>query len=446
MNGQNGLVVIRTSPLYSTFSPSLSPSMNPTPSPTSASPSINFGLLSSVNSFPFTGTVQLATVPSDVTSIYVYMWGGGGRGEKFGGAGAYVEGTLPVVPGSTLSVIVGGGGTGEGAFGGGGKAYLSWAGGGGRSAIQINGEDIVTAGGGGGGYGGGAATSFNGGQIQSTAFQGSWTNTMSTDCYQSAGGGGGSTTMGGCGGGTKYQGGPAVQSNGGGGGGGYFGGGGGVPGGGGSSYLSRLTTFNLSESGTISSRECNGKYSVYFKYDSCGGGGDWQVTNQNGFVVIRTSPLKSAFSPSAPSTRRPSVTPILITPSAFPSFTPPASNENKLSAGAYAGIIIGCVIFVVSVFVIVANSPKGKGSISDDSEIYQTHDEIPHAAEFDLSHDEIPKANEFDLSHDEIPKAAEFEIPLAVTIKSGAPSLLFASPTYSRPPDVAEIKSDEAEK
>jgi len=210
-----------------------------------------------------------------------------------------VEGTLPVTPDSTLSVIVGGGGIHgrivEGAFGGGGggDGLYTVGGGGGRSAIQINGEDVVTAGGGGGYFGGGAATSFSGDRIQSTAFQAGWNNDVErTTAFKSYYGGGGSNTTGGCGfpySGSKYQGGAVIY--GGGGGGGYFGGGG-------SSYLSRLTTFSLSESGTYSNSDCNGKYSAYFDSSSCGGGGSSSTSyyGQNGLVVIR--PLFTTYPPS----------------------------------------------------------------------------------------------------------------------------------------------------
>jgi len=283
-----------------------------------------------------------------------YPYGSG----SYGGAGAYVEGTLPVTPGSTLNVIVAGGGIfgflggSLGGFGGGGDyspgGWNGMSGGGGRSAIQLNGEDIVTAGGGGGGgngynkqYNGGAAASYSDGQIQSTSFQGG-ADVMSSSCYvlnteyyyysYRAAGGGGSTIRGGCGSpnnGTKYQGGAGVNG-GGGGGGGYYGGGGGTdtPGGGGSSYLSKLITYNLSQSGAAYS--CNGQYSVYFNMSTCGKGGgndgDGSRTNgkgQNGLVVIRTSPLYSTFSPSA----KPS-----ISPTVMPSTSVPSTNYGQLSA------------------------------------------------------------------------------------------------------------------
>jgi hypothetical protein len=104
--------------------------------------------------FAYTGSAQGFVVPPTVYALQVTLNGAGGetasngseQGE--GGAGGYVSGTLPVTPGETLTIIVGGA-TG---FGGGGAAGAAGGGrGGGRTAILRNGADIVTAGGGGGG-------------------------------------------------------------------------------------------------------------------------------------------------------------------------------------------------------------------------------------------------------------------------------------------------------
>mmetsp|Transcript_6787 Transcript_6787/g.9485 ORF Transcript_6787/g.9485 Transcript_6787/m.9485 type:complete len:680 (+) Transcript_6787:417-2456(+) len=376
-DGQNGLVVIRTSPLYSTFSPSMKPSVSPTITPSTPPPSIDYGqLLSAVNIFQHTGTLQSVTVPSGVSAIYVYMWGAGGANITMllgtapnrhvegypGGAGAYVEGTLPVTPGSSLAVLVGGGGrlfnvsdgaAHQGSFGGGGGCfqnnadpsncqsydYCFCAGGGGRSAIQLNGEDVLTAGGGGGGgwYGqGGAATSYSNGRIQTTSFTSGY-GVSTSSCTHFYDAGGGSNTTGGCGHphyGMKYQGG-ASTFGGGGGGGGYFGGGGGQGGhggggggGGGSSYLNRLTSFSLSESGSISGQYCNGQYSSYFNATSCGKG-----NGQNGLVVI-TLLYSPTYSPATVS-RRPT-SPSLM-PSLFPT-TATATKQNLFASQSISGL------------------------------------------------------------------------------------------------------------
>lgn len=105
---------------------------------------------------------QRFVVPEGVTSLAVKLWGaGGGTCGPRGGAGGYVSvPSLPVMPGETIEVIVGGGGVcraveSPGGFGGGGRGsdnrVYAWSGsGGGRSAILRGGDDIVTAGGGGG--------------------------------------------------------------------------------------------------------------------------------------------------------------------------------------------------------------------------------------------------------------------------------------------------------
>jgi len=101
---------------------------------------------------------QTVFIPAGINSLYVYMWGAGGvNGNGGGGNSAYVEGILDVssfAPGN-ISVIVGtsitgfgGGGIGTTTILGGDPAFCN---GGGRSAIKLNGVDIVTVGGGGGG-------------------------------------------------------------------------------------------------------------------------------------------------------------------------------------------------------------------------------------------------------------------------------------------------------
>lgn len=70
------------------------------------------------------GTVQTFTVPAGVTKITVEAWGGGGTGGSTatspflgavggggGGGGGYIKAWLAVVPGSTVSIVVGKGGT-----------------------------------------------------------------------------------------------------------------------------------------------------------------------------------------------------------------------------------------------------------------------------------------------------------------------------------------------
>ena len=229
--------------------------------------------------FTYTGSNQTFTVPSTISpaSVTLYMWGAGGGGNtNYGGAGAMVQGILPVTPGETLTIVVGQGGTIDGSttYGGGGAGGGNMAGGsaagigysangfpqnagsgGGRSAIQRGGtdptNDIIVAGGGGGGTyfssdRGGAAT-FSG-----TANPGTG-GLPGLGGTQSAGGAGGGTGQYGQGlGGSRGIGGNTYNTNifngGGGGGGGYWGGGGGgtnggdgAGGGGGSSLTGGLS-------------------------------------------------------------------------------------------------------------------------------------------------------------------------------------------------------------
>jgi hypothetical protein len=193
---------------------------------------------------------QTFTVPTGLSKLNVYMWGAGGcggwqRGTGVGGAGAMVQGVLSVIPGETLKIIVGQGGSNgaAAAYGGGGIVTGNGGygcGGGGRSAIQRGGLDIVTAGAGGGcadnpGDAGGAAT-FSG--------------TSGSGPNPGLSGGGGTQTAGGAGigpGGTSGT--KGVGGNGNGnaasGGGGYYGGGGSGndqgQGGAGSSFIDNLT-------------------------------------------------------------------------------------------------------------------------------------------------------------------------------------------------------------
>jgi hypothetical protein len=105
-------------------------------------------------------------VPDGVTTITVKLWGGGGGGGAggsaaaggAGGGGGYVNVTIDVTPGETLTIYVGGGGdagTRNTAGGGGG--------GGGYSSIYRGSTPLAIAAGGGGGGGGRATASHTGG-------------------------------------------------------------------------------------------------------------------------------------------------------------------------------------------------------------------------------------------------------------------------------------------
>jgi hypothetical protein len=222
--------------------------------------------------FEYTGKEQRFVVPRGVTKLSVKLLGAAGMGwsvyytnlPPLFGSGGRVDAEIPVKPGETLYVNVGGQpvALGPGGFNGGGKSgtgsgsHYEGAGGGGASDVREGGDilkDRILVAGGGGGMGccfeSGDGSGGSGGN--ETGVAGSPTGN---------GGGGGSQTQGGAGGAGERgygseSGGPggsggfgvggdggsgATQSGyttggaGGGGGGGYYGGGGG--GGGGSNY------------------------------------------------------------------------------------------------------------------------------------------------------------------------------------------------------------------
>jgi hypothetical protein len=219
--------------------------------------------------FSYTGAEQTFKVPSGVTSLNVVADGAAGAGQKLKpkaiARGGRTEATVPVTPGETLHVFVGGAGSSTGGFNGGGEPpYSGGYGGGGASDVREGGDGltnrIVVAGAG----GGGAANGSNGGKGGGT--------TGGMGKGHARAGGGGTQSQGGAGGypggysgvlGAGGNGGLNVcypsesKGNGGGGGGGYYGGGGGGvsaycqsygpafrggSGGGGSSYVESSAT------------------------------------------------------------------------------------------------------------------------------------------------------------------------------------------------------------
>ena len=177
----------------------------------------------SVTTYSYTGSNQTFTVPSNVSSFQVYMWGAGGGGGSstsssvrvsgHGGAGGYVAGTLSnYSAGQTFSILVGqGNNTSAGntaimQYGGGGagtdnnNSQGPGGHGGGRSEISIGGGSntpagtrILVAGGGGGGgsfyHNGDAAGDNTGGNAAYPNGQdGAGSNTIPTGGTQSAGG------------------------------------------------------------------------------------------------------------------------------------------------------------------------------------------------------------------------------------------------------------------
>lgn len=99
------------------------------------------------SNYSYTGADQTFTVPTGVNTMQVSLWGAGGSGGGSlyaGGAGAFVQGIITVVPGQTYTIMVGQGGVFNGTsstYGGGGPTGSndnSSGSGGGRSAIQLN--------------------------------------------------------------------------------------------------------------------------------------------------------------------------------------------------------------------------------------------------------------------------------------------------------------------
>ena len=190
--------------------------------------------------FKYVDGQQEFKVPAGVTSIAVEAVGAAGasaQGETTvdkltfaaggaGGRGAVVTGEVPVTPGSTLYIDVGGaGGQPGGGFNGGastGDQYVSGGGGGGASDVRTESGSfasrLIVAAGGGGGGAGGVEPGCAGGGGGNAEENGS----PSANCP------GFSTSEGGkAGGGSLGSGGAPTINEAGGGGGGLFGGGGG---------------------------------------------------------------------------------------------------------------------------------------------------------------------------------------------------------------------------
>lgn len=219
--------------------------------------------------FSYTGAQQSFTVPTGVTQITVTANGASGAGKVrrrtgVGGTGGLVTATIPVTPGETLAIFVGGKGAqaeagGKGGFNGGGDGGVAGEGsanagngGGGASDVREGGSALLNrvvvagGGGGGGGFAGGyvAGPGGNGGGL--VGKDGGFQHIGSGPSGE--GGGGGTQSSGGKGGASIHRGsfptsahgkrgklgvggnggGDSNSGNGGGGGGGgYFGGGGG---------------------------------------------------------------------------------------------------------------------------------------------------------------------------------------------------------------------------
>ncbi len=241
------------------------------------------------HTFHYTGAEQSFKVPAGVHKISVVARGAAGGTNAKGGR---VHATIPVDPGETLYIYVGGagrrphGGFNGGARGGEESCFLScgqggdgWGGGGASDvrteSTSLRARVLVAGGGGGGGaarnYGGfgglgGGTTGGTGGEGEGTSSCGGKGGTGGSQSAGGKGGRGGVCFGSPCSagadgrlhfggiGGSSYYSGPDLGGGGGGGGGGYYGGGGGGSGcitsgggaggggGGGSSYVERSAT------------------------------------------------------------------------------------------------------------------------------------------------------------------------------------------------------------
>jgi hypothetical protein len=216
--------------------------------------------------FDYTGDVQTWVVPQGVTSATFDLFGAEG-GTAFdpafgaGGLGGRTTATVPVTPGASIEIRVGGKGGNAGGYNGGGAPGAAYPGGGGgatdvrRGGSALSDRVLVAGGGGGSGACSSGVSGPSGGGAGGGLLGGDATPLTNTGCGEVANSGKGATQSaggapgGGAEAGTLGQGGDAQPGQGffrGGGGGGYYGGGGGSGhsgGGGGSGFGPADTAF-----------------------------------------------------------------------------------------------------------------------------------------------------------------------------------------------------------
>jgi len=256
------------------------------------------------------------TVPTGVYSIWVKMWGAGGRGGSTnspGGGGGFINGYLAVTPGNTVKIYCGGGGYYDdypedcnnatsganvtlggrapvvyyngstymiaGSGGAGANSYSNTAGGAGGGTNGVNGATGSTTGGG-GGQGATGGSGGTAGGCNNTDGPSHSAPTLSSGYIVYSDYGGDAPANCGC----DYC--AVCNSDGSGGGGGYAGGGGAegyAGGGGGSSGHSNFTNVtNTAGSGATPGGTGDSNYNA-----SYGGGGASGVNGEQSYVVIR---------------------------------------------------------------------------------------------------------------------------------------------------------------
>jgi hypothetical protein len=249
--------------------------------------------------FSYTGAPQQWVVPAGITSAKFTLQGaeGGAGTNGAGGKGGSATARMPVTPGATVWIYVGGagttGGNAAGGFNGGGSGWSgdlqAGAGGGGATDIRMGGsalaDRVLVAGGGGGG--GGCALGSGAKPIAGAG--GGEVGTDGIAVCSGPGGTGGTQASGGTNptnsgaNGTLGSGGPGLATDGflsrfgtGGGGGGYYGGAGGHntgPGGGGSGFGPAGVTFETGvRSGNGTASVTYGSYSINVTRSGMGSG------------------------------------------------------------------------------------------------------------------------------------------------------------------------------
>ena len=160
-----------------TRKPTAEPTPTPTRNPTAFPTPVSTAIAMSPHKLIYIGFEQNFTVPSNVTSITVTLYGGSGaRATDTHGRGAMISSVVPVTTGEVLMVMVGSAGQigiGSGGYNGGGGGQFSGVGRGGgatdirRYPYSLEDRFLIAGGGGGGGY----DTSFGGdGGVDTTRY------------------------------------------------------------------------------------------------------------------------------------------------------------------------------------------------------------------------------------------------------------------------------------
>lgn len=289
-------------------------------------------LTSAQEVFNYNGGSQTFTVPSNVYSLFIEVYGAAG-GADFdlnveGGRGGYVSAYCTFPAGTVLTLYVGGiGANGRqdenqpntAGYNGGGTGYGVCGAGGGASDIRVDGTALsnrfIVAGAGGGNCGSAAGAGSGGGTEG-----------------ESSGGGGATQSSGGSAeseygytsqAGSLGQGGDGITLSGGGGGGGYYGGGGSGPpgnGGGGSAFADSTYCTSIDYTTGLNEETGNGQIQITVIYYPS----SFPTSSPSGYPTTIPSSLPSTMPSTEPSmqpSNQPSTLPTM-SPSTMPSSLP----------------------------------------------------------------------------------------------------------------------------